>query len=144
MSPEIEEKLHKDYPKIFKIDNENLRRKDEADRYLALDCDDGWYDLINKLCRNIQGYIDHHGNNLSEDEMESFQVVATQIKEKFGSLRFYYSGGDEYIEGMIRMAEAMSSSICESCGSKSEVQTNGWIKNLCHPCAEKRKEKRNY
>ena len=36
------------------------------------------------------------------------QLVATQVKEKFGTLRFYYDGGDDEISGMVRMAEAMS------------------------------------
>jgi hypothetical protein len=59
------------------------------------------------------------------------QVVATQIKEKFGTLRFYYDGGDDYVDGIVRMAESMSSVTCETCGNPGTQTYGGWIKTLC-------------
>jgi hypothetical protein len=59
------------------------------------------------------------------------QVVATQVKEKYGTLRFYAMGGDEYIDGMIRMAESMSSVTCETCGNAGRVRTGSWVRTLC-------------
>lgn len=59
------------------------------------------------------------------------QVVVEQVKEKFGTLRFYYRGGDEYVSGIVSMAEAMTAITCEECG-KPGVRTNGgWIKVRC-------------
>jgi hypothetical protein len=134
MSPEKTKILQERYPKIFGLkENSN-----EPYRLYGLECDDGWFDLIDTLCKNIQHHIDWKIKDLSEDEKEGFQVVATQIKEKFGSLRYYHNGGDDYIEGMISMAESMSSKICETCGEKATVQTKGWIKNICHACHIKR------
>ena len=53
------------------------------------------------------------------------QIVATQIKEKLGSLRFYYDGfGNERIMGMCYMAESLSSTTCEVCGNPGHVRTN--------------------
>jgi hypothetical protein len=49
------------------------------------------------------------------------QVVAKQIKEKFGTLRFYYDGGDEFIRGLDSMAASMSSVTCEVCGTPVKV-----------------------
>jgi len=61
-----------------------------------------------------------------------------QIKEKFGGLRFYYSGGDDYIDGMVSMAESMSYTICESCGTTENVgNTKGWIYTCCKSCYDK-------
>jgi hypothetical protein len=60
------------------------------------------------------------------------QVVAQQVKEKFGSLRFYVSGGDSSTEGMIQMAETMSAVTCEQCGSPGTTGGSGWIQTLCH------------
>jgi hypothetical protein len=59
------------------------------------------------------------------------QVVAVQIKEKFGTLRFYYEGGDEYIQGLVRMAESMSAVTCETCGAPGKTRGPGWIRTLC-------------
>lgn len=49
------------------------------------------------------------------------QVVANQIKEKFGGLRFYVGGTDDYVRGAIALAESMSYSICDQCGNKGRV-----------------------
>ena len=70
------------------------------------------------------------------------QVIATQVKEKFGTLRFYVSGGDEYTYGVIRMAEAMSSRMCEQCGSPAETGGSGWIHTTCQPCIDKQENER--
>jgi hypothetical protein len=58
-------------------------------------------------------------------------VVATQVKEKFGGLRFYYTGGDDKIRGMVFMAESMSYKICEVTGNRGFLhQKMGWFKTL--------------
>lgn len=59
------------------------------------------------------------------------QVVASQVKEKFGTLRFYYDGGDDYIRGLASMAEAMSARTCEICGNPGKSRGGGWIRTLC-------------
>jgi len=59
------------------------------------------------------------------------QVVVDQVKEKFGTLRFYYSGGDERIDGMVRMAESMSGLTCEECGAPGKSRGGGWVRTLC-------------
>ena len=66
------------------------------------------------------------------------QVTLDQVKEKFGTLRFYYSGGDDYISGLVTMAESMSAITCESCGNPGERTGGGWIKTICEPCEDKR------
>jgi hypothetical protein len=60
-----------------------------------------------------------------------------QIKEKFGGLRFYYSGGDDEISGMVRLAESLSYHICEFCGTTHNVgMTKGWFSTICKSCLE--------
>lgn len=70
------------------------------------------------------------------------QVVAVQVKEKFGTLRFYYDGGDDYIRGLASMAEAMSARTCESCGNPATQTHGGWIKTICQPCQDSREQRR--
>jgi hypothetical protein len=62
------------------------------------------------------------------------QVIATQVKEKFGDLRFYYQGGDSFTGGVIDMMEAMTSTTCEDCGNVGTKTGGGWIKVRCAPC----------
>ena len=69
------------------------------------------------------------------------QVTLDQVKEKFGTLRFYYTGGDEYISGLVSMAESMSGVTCEECGSPGETKGQGWLVTLCEPHRAAREEK---
>lgn len=108
MSPDLQQKLIDKYPKLF-----------ASKQFWGFECGDGWYDLIDYLCGAIASY----GN--SED------VLVDQIKEKFGQLRFYTNYSDERIDGMIWLAEHMSGHICEVCGNRGEMRTDGWIRTLC-------------
>jgi hypothetical protein len=112
MNPENSKYLETVYPKIF------------SGKYGGFSHGDGWFNILNMLCRNIQSHLDW------KPEVE--QVVVQQVKEKFGSLRFYYTGGDDYIRGLVSMAEAMSEVTCEDCGAPATKQTSGWIKNVCN------------
>lgn len=64
------------------------------------------------------------------------QVTVNQVKEKFGTLRFYYSGGDAYIDGLVAMAESMSAATCEECGAPGRVRHGGWLRCLCDEHAQ--------
>lgn len=77
--------------------------------------------------------------NYKMDKSKIPQVVAHQVKEKFGSMRFYYSGGDEEINAMVHFAELLSNFICEDCGRfHSDVgQTSDWIHTICPNCLSK-------
>jgi hypothetical protein len=59
------------------------------------------------------------------------QVVASQVKEKYGGLRFYYSGGDEVIDAYVHFAEMLSERTCEVCGAPGKSRDGGWIVTRC-------------
>ena len=130
MKAELDEKLVKKYPLIFKDRFEDMRTTAMC---WGFSCGDGWYDLIDSLCSTIQGHID---NSKKYGNSEIPQVVATQVKEKYGTLRFYYYGGDEYVSGAVMLAELMSSRICEVCGKPGRTRPGGWIRTLCDQHAE--------
>jgi hypothetical protein len=87
----------------------------------------GWWPIIQVLCFNIQSHI----NWLNKQGFEIAQVTVSQIKEKFGGLRFYYDGGDDTIDGMVQMAESWAARSCETCGNVGKSRSGGWIRTLC-------------
>lgn len=144
MSPELDVKLVEKYPLIFKDRHASMKTTAMC---WGFECSDGWYNIINALCFQIQSHIDWRNSQREallknnpynvkiNDEVP--QVVAVQVKEKFGTLRFYVDGGDDTTDGMIRMAEAMSAVTCEVCGSPGESRGGGWIRTLCDLHAQK-------
>ena len=104
MTKELEIKLVEKYPKIYSEYGGNAM---ETCMHWGFEHGDEWYDLINVLSNSIQNYIDW--KQKSGEEIE--QVVAEQVKAKFGELRFYYRGGDDFTRGLVVMAEHISSFI---------------------------------
>jgi len=152
MSPEKDAQLCTKYPKIFRSSDGSPLAPNSA---WGFECDDGWYDLIDTLCACIQREVD---NSISAQKFsidrgdlspeaavpeEDLQVAASQVKEKFGGLRFYTYGGNDRIYGMITMAESMSYKICEACGVPGRPNKGGsWILTLCDPCRARHEEAR--
>jgi hypothetical protein len=86
----------------------------------GFECQDGWFDLIWKLCEDIE----------KVGVKEDFQVL--QVKEKFGGLRFYCSSAPDEVWDLITVAEDISEKTCEICGKEGELRSrNRWLKTLC-------------
>jgi len=85
-------------------------------------CGAGWYPILARLEQQL--------NELDPD----YQVH--QIKEKFGTLRFYWEGDIPNGDAIVGEAEAESARTCELCGSLGNLRTKaGWLKTLCDHCA---------
>jgi hypothetical protein len=63
--------------------------------------------------------------------------AVSQVKEKFGTLRFYSPGNDR-IFWFIAMAEVLSGKTCEECGKYGRTYTNGWHSTLCEEHVKER------
>jgi hypothetical protein len=127
MREELDEQLCKKYPLIFKNRHGDMK---ETLMCWGFECGDGWYQILDSLCGNIQHHIDWQNKNHEKHPVVE-QVIAVQVKEKFGGLRFYYDGGDEKIQGMVCMAESWASHTCEECGQSGKHRSGGWIRTLC-------------
>ena len=92
---------------------------------------DGWLPLLKQLCLDITVELE----KLPKEERDNFQV--SQVKEKFGTLRFYTYGENEVIHQLVQKAESASCSICETCGAPGTVRTDGWLKTRCDSCQAK-------
>jgi hypothetical protein len=96
-----------------------------AEQVIYMECDGGWKSLVDPIVARIQetgGRVD-------------------QIKEKYGTLRIYYTPGeeewDDTIDNMISEAERKSASTCEICGQPgSLLYKHGWYKTLCKKHAD--------
>jgi hypothetical protein len=106
----------------------------------ACECGPGWIPLLEILFI----YADEW-NRTTPDGEENEKINITQVKEKFGSLRFYYTGGSDEFRGMVTMAEMLSSFMCERCGDRGDqmVSKHGWITTECHGCRGSRKDKKS-
>jgi hypothetical protein len=182
MSPDLDKQLCDKYPKIFA---NRYKSPQESCLAFGIECGDGWYDIIDHLCDSASSMWTTSFEVDKEDaiklavEKNSFggyfvevpapQMVASQVKEKFGTLRFYYHLDFEpnivelnnigkypdlskivdryysYFDGMVHMAEAMSARTCEMSGQKGEMHVSGgtrfgWYKTLNPELAKTRQD----
>lgn len=105
----------------------------------ACECGPGWIPLLDILFH----YADEWNRTVPEGDDDRIQI--NQVKEKFGGLRFYYTGGSPEFRGMVEMAEMLSSNICERCGDRAESQDigGGWIATQCDRCRDSRNDKKS-
>lgn len=157
MHKELDEALCAKYPLIFKDRNSNMQTTAMC---WGLECGDGWYNIIDVLCGLLtsdynsakhsyesikdkvdqprwegskdiitQGKIDEYKAKL---DLETLKVpVASQVKEKFGGLRFYVTGATDKHYQYISFAESISYHTCEECGAPGKTYTDGWYTTLC-------------
>lgn len=119
MNSDKQKELVNKYPDFFKGIGKTPQ---ESCLAFGIQCDDGWFDIINSCCELIK----NHYKNKKEIDFEFVQV-----KEKFGTLRMYFEGGDEFTAGAIRMAEYLSSRVCEVTGHPGKLHKNNmWYKTL--------------
>lgn len=113
-------------------DKTDQNQETPDDQHDCFERDDGWGPLITDLETKLKA--------LSPD------YTISQVKEKFGGLRYYASAGDVDAEtskqfyDLIREAEAKSYEICECCGQPGRLTRRGgrgWYKTLCSACSGK-------
>ena len=185
MNKELQDKLYKKYPKIF--GQKDLPMTQTAMCW-GISCGDGWYNIIDTLCEQLQNVVDKPHEEIamyedwikqelqnnsprketnggyipsSEEKIAGYQehieklkkkvipqLEAVQVKEKYGSLRFYLQGYPVQPEvaakvtAYINFAESLSCVTCESCGSPGKNQGKHWVYTLCNACLEKQSEER--
>lgn len=119
MSPELDKKICKSFPSLFR---DRHGKPSETCLCFGIEFNDGWYPILEELCKEISK-IDN-------------TVYFTQLKEKFGTMRVYTSGASSEtfnsIHDIIEKYENLSGTICEDCGKPGKVRNDlGWIRTLC-------------
>ncbi|MCG3704326.1 hypothetical protein L5F68_08265 [Aliarcobacter butzleri] len=111
-------------------DNRTKLNELEIFKKVPFEFKDGWTDLIYELGKDIEDLC-----KLANCELPLIQ----QIKEKFGTLRFYYNTlnlqyppiVEKSISALVSIAEIKSAEICEYCGNYGETRTNGIVHTSC-------------
>lgn len=135
MKSELQNTLYEKYPQFF-VNKDKTPM--QSPMCFGIETGEGWYEILSSLCWMIKQHEDSivwqtEWKQKTDPEYQSdyFPVKFDQIKEKYGGLRVYFSGGDQYVEGLVSMAEAMSYHICDVCGNKGEANKSGWISVRC-------------
>lgn len=134
MKEELDNKLCTDFPNLF------------ADRYASMQvtcmcwgfsCGDGWYGIIREAAEKIEPLIVAYKKEFPDEDAPR----ASQVKEKFGTMRFYLSHGTDAMFKATEEAERKSEITCEDCGKKGILRKGGWLVTLCSKCHKIRNEK---
>jgi hypothetical protein len=110
-----------------KIKEDLIRERFSYMKLPGFEFETGWDDLIEKMCEEIA---------LTDKNRE---VRFVQLKEKYGSGRFYSNGCTDKIYAIIDKYEQLSAITCEICGKKGKPKVTegfGWYKTLCEKHAK--------
>jgi len=126
----------------------------------GLDVGDGWYQLIREMCAEITAAYEAAGREVD--------IVVDQVKEKYGTLRFYYHHEDQEtairafdclpgspslriqsghsslhqkVAEIVDKYEERSAYVCEVCGQPGILRTDlDWVLTLCDEHYQPKKE----
>jgi hypothetical protein len=121
MRKELEQKLVERWPRWFNTGGD-IRQTSMA---RGFEHEDGWFDILWRLCEDLEPRV-------AEFEAAGgpkFEV--TQVKEKFGGLRFYVNHKSDAIDQRIEAATEEASRTCEVCGQPGKMRQGRCIKTLC-------------
>jgi len=85
-------------------------------------CHDGWFDLVDSLSAQITYHQELRGGQ---------HLHIQKVKEKWGTLKINYEGGDQFTDGLISFCESFSSRICEVCGNPGTPIPKSWTAVRC-------------
>lgn len=120
MNKKLDEALCRDFPKLF---SHRYADMSETCMCWGFECGDGWEPIIREAAIKIEAI------NNARPEYE--WIRASQVKEKYGTLRFYLTSDIDEAFVAVSEAEEKSESICEQCGGPGELRGYGWVYTAC-------------
>ncbi|MBR8086050.1 hypothetical protein KDX23_25280 [Burkholderia vietnamiensis] len=120
MNRELESALLATYPTIYR---KLMPRFAGGSRF---ECDDGWYRIIAELSRKLEG------------EAHTSALLAVEVREKLGSLRFRVRGDvSNEVDSWLAAATRLSQITCERCSQPATLRghKDGRVRTLCPACA---------
>lgn len=127
------------FPFLLPLDYQGKVLKDYDFSFTELNnLPSGWHGLMIDMSAELLAYF--HQRNI-----DPYTFHIDQLKEKFGSIRLYYSlhcegkHYDEEIDKIIRKYEDLSEHTCCVCGGEATLMSKGWICPYCKNCADRLK-----
>lgn len=80
------------------------------------------------MCKEIQSEIEGWAD-------EEYNYFGISVKEKYGTLRIYYTIINETLEEIAERYEELSKYTCIRCGRPASWRSKGWIAPYCNECA---------
>lgn len=126
MDEKLDNKLCRDFPNLFCDRRGDMRSTCMVWGFPG----DGWEGIIREAAEKLEPLIVAYQKEHPDEEAPR----ASQIKEKFGTLRFYLSHGTDEMFRIADEAERKSATTCENCGKKGRIRKGGWLRTLCAGC----------
>jgi hypothetical protein len=124
MTEVLEMRLVREFPYFFRDYKGDFRITCMA---WGMSHGDGWFPTFYKLNVDIAAHLETL--KLTNQHVPDFYW--SQVKEKYGTARWYYNGGDDTISGLVSDAEGKTEEICEQCGAPGQLRGNGWYYTAC-------------
>lgn len=139
---ECEEYMYKTYPDFFK---ERLLPMSQTCMCWGCTIGQGWFHILDQACQLCK----------LVEQLTGIKIVFTQIKEKYGSARFYHTVDfgidckksneeERLIEDLLYLivsdAENKTTQTCAECGNPyyhHPIYMHGWVYDTCCDCVKK-------
>lgn len=130
MRRDLEKYLVKKFPLCFGDYSKDMK---QTAMCWGCECNSGWYKIIKNACQKaeplIAKWIEDHKND--EDFNIDWAPKFAQVKEKYGTLRLYFTTYPDGIDEIEREAETKSETTCEKCGKPGKLRGQGWYYTSC-------------
>ena len=152
MNKKLQQKLFRKYPLIFQ---DRFKTGDITRMCDGICCGDGWYELIDEVCEQLNLLGKHFG----------ILVTFFQVKEKFAGLRLYINRPEinpdfsrhrpclrlspkqkntlsKIVRKIIHYGECQSYRVCDTCGESryGHKRYGAWLYAMCDNCWKKFKK----
>ena len=158
MNEILDAQLCEKYPLLFKGRNADMRTTAMCWGFAH---GDGWFNIVDMLCWHLYAGYDRAKSShdylvvrlgkprfgesnkhiVVQEDIDEAKVkmdteaelvpIVVQVKEKFGTLRFYVQAASEEQYNYISFAESMSGCTCETCGKPGKRLGRGWVYTAC-------------
>jgi hypothetical protein len=126
MKDELEKALVRDFPNVFHRDSNGI----DCWNLFGIEFSDGWEPSLRKAAAKLEPLLVEQIKKDPEGYKFGYYRT-TQLKEKFGTGRWYTSGMTDEMDKITEAWEKRTHKICETCGKKGKLRGDSWVYTAC-------------